>query len=449
MVDGESLLHDVDVLIEDNKIAAIGMDLEIPKDTEVLDGTYRVVYPGFVNTHHHFYQTLTRNVPKVNNAKLFDWLVGLYEVWRELTVRALQVSSKVAVGELLLSGCTTSSDHFYPFPASAPKEWLDVEIDTVAEIGMRFHPTRGSMSRGKSDGGLPPDDLTQTPDVILKDCDRIVAKYHDPDPFSMCRVVLAPCSPFSVTTDLLKETAVFARDKGVQLHTHLCETKDEEEYCLEMYGKRPLAYMEETGWVGSDVWYAHGIYFNDDEVKQLAETGTGIAHCPASNLRLGSGICRIPFLLESGVKVGLAVDGSASNDASNMIREMQLALLIHRVGTGVESMPAEHVLEMATRGGAAVLGQPEIGQLKVGLAADVAMFRLDRIDFAGAMHSPSSAILFCGSGVRADVTIVNGRILVRDEKLVALDEQELFEEANEVAAKMVEITEKKLGVSYL
>ncbi len=448
MVDGERPLHDVDLLVEDNRIAAIGKGLQASDDAEVLDGTYRVVYPGFINTHHHFYQTLTRNLPKVQNAKLFDWLLGLYEVWRELTVRAIRVGAQIATGELLLSGCTTSSDHFYLFPSSAPQEWLDVEIDAVAEIGMRFHPTRGSMSRGKSDGGLPPDDVTQSAAAILKDCERIIDKYHDTDPFSMCRVILAPCSPFSVTTDLLKETADFARSKGVRLHTHLCETLDAEEYCLEMYGKRPLAYMEETGWVGSDVWYAHGIYFNDKEVERLAETQTGIAHCPASNLRLGSGTCRVPYLVEHGVPVGLAVDGSASNDASSMVREMQLALLVHRVGTGVEAMPPERVLQLATRGGAKVLGQPEIGELKVGSAADIAMFRLDKIDFAGAMHSPASAILFCGAGVRADATIVNGRLLVKDEKLVDLDEQEIFEEANEIAAKMVETTEKKLGVSY-
>jgi len=450
MVDDEKPLSNVDVLIEDNKIAAIGHDLDLSaaEMAETIDCSHHVVYPGFINTHHHLYQTLTRNLPKVQNAKLFDWLVGLYEVWRELGPEAVEISTQVGVGELLLSGCTTTTDHFYVFPANAPEEFLDIEIDTARRMGVRFHPTRGSMSRGKSDGGLPPDDVVQKPDVILKDCDRLISKYHDPDPFSMCRMVLAPCSPFSVTTDLLVETAKFAREKGVQIHTHLCETKDEEEFCQQTLGMRPLAYMEKTGWMGSDVWYAHGIYFNDDEIKLLAETKTGIAHCPCSNLRLGSGICKVPQLLEAGVPVGLAVDGSASNDSSNFVREMQIALMIHRIGTGVEDMPPQRVLHLATRGGAEVLGQPEIGQLKPGMAADLAIFRLDKIDYAGAMHDPASAILFCGAGERATYTIVNGEFRVREGKLVDINEQDLFEQANEIASKMVEKAEKFTGEKY-
>lgn len=450
MVDGEKDLHDVDLLIQDNKVAAIGPGLEAPEghDARIIDGSFCVAYPGFINTHHHLYQTLTRNIPKVQDVKLFDWLLGLYEIWRELVPEAIDVSTRVGIGELLLSGCTTTSDHFYVWPSTAPEEWLDIEIDTAAELGMRFHPTRGSMSRGKSDGGLPPDDVVQHADEILRDCDRIISKYHDPKPFSMCRIILAPCSPFSVTTDLLSETSKLARARGVQMHTHLCETVDEEAFCLETHGVRPLEYMEKTGWVGEDVWYAHGIYFNDDEIKMLAETGTGIAHCPASNLRLGSGICKVPQLVEAGVNVGLAVDGSASNDASSMVREMQLALLVHRVGTGVDAMPARRVLELATLGSARLLGQPEIGQLKVGCAADLALFKLDRIDFAGAMHDPASAILFCGSGLRAEYTIVNGKILVERGKLVHTDEQELFHRANEIAERMLSQTEKKSGVSY-
>jgi len=361
MGETEKVAHGIDILIENGRIGAIGKNLDSGDgEIRIIDATNCVAYPGFINTHHHLYQTLTRNIPKVQNAKLFDWLVGLYEVWRELTPEAIEVSTKIGLGELLLSGCTTCSDHFYLFPASAPEEWLDIEIDTAREMGVRFHPTRGSMSRGKSNGGLPPDDVTQNPDVILKDCDRIISKYHDPEPFSMCRVVLAPCSPFSVTTDLLKDTAVFAREKGVQIHTHLCETLDEEEYCLATYGKRPLEYMEEVGWVGPDVWYAHGIHFSDEEFKRLAEYGTGISHCPSSNLRLGSGIAAIPKLMDLGVPISLAVDGSASNDSSNYVREMQIALLVHRVGTAVDAMPPKRVLEIATQGGAQVLNQPEI-----------------------------------------------------------------------------------------
>ncbi|MFH1436529.1 MAG: 8-oxoguanine deaminase [Pseudomonadota bacterium] len=440
MVEGEEPRRGVDLLAEDGKVAAIGagLDVEPGDDLKVMDGAWRVVYPGFINTHHHLYQTLTRNIPRVHNAKLFDWLVSLYEVWRELTPEAVEVSTKVGLGELLLSGCTTTTDHLYLFPDSAPDEWIDIEIETAREVCMRFHPARGSMSRGKSGGGLPPDDVVQSPEEILRDSERLIDKYHDPEPFSMCRIVLAPCSPFSVTTELMEETAALARSRGVQLHTHVCETKDEEAFCLQALGMRPLDYMEKTGWVGEDVWYAHGIYFNDDEIRKLADTGTGIAHCPGSNLRLGSGICKVPRLLEQGVRVGLAVDGSASNDASSMVREMQLALLVHRVGTAVDAMGPQRVLEMATRGGAKILGRPEIGRLEPGSAADIAVFRLDRIDFAGAMHDPASAILLCGSGVKADATIVAGEVLVEGGRLVRLDEQELFHQANDIAGKMVD-----------
>jgi len=449
MVEGELPLHDVDVLMEDGRITAIGALGDVdPKPERILDGSCCVVYPGFINTHHHLYQTLTRNIPKVQNAKLFDWLLGLYEVWRELGPEAVDVSTRVGLGELLLSGCTTTTDHFYLFPQSAPAEFLDIEIDTARAMGMRFHPTRGSMSRGRSAGGLPPDDVVQKPEVILKDCERLIAKYHDPEPFSMCRIVLAPCSPFSVTTELMTETAVLAREKKVFLHTHLCETKDEEDFCLQTLGLRPLDYMEKTGWVGPDVWYAHGIYFNDDEIQRLAATGTGVAHCPVSNLRLGSGICKVPQMMAAGVRVGLAVDGSASNDSSNFLREMQVALLIHRIGTGVEAMPPQKVLQLATTGGAGILGQPEIGRLQVGSAADLAMFRLDRIDFAGAMTDPASAILFCGAGPRAEYTVVAGRVLVEKGHLVGVDETELFHRANRVTEKMLAATETKLHVSY-
>jgi len=451
MTGGDEPLNDMDILVEDGRIAAIGQNIEIPENAgniPVINAAQCVAYPGFINTHHHLYQALTRNLPKVQNAKLFDWLTALYEVWRELTPEAVRISTKVGLGELLLSGCTTTTDHFYLFPNSAPADLLDTEIDTAAEMGMRFHPTRGSMSRGKSDGGLPPDDVTQSPDEILRDCQRLIDKYHDPDPFSMCRIVLAPCSPFSVTTDLLKETAILARERGVLLHTHLCETEDEEEYCLENYGMRPLEYMEDTGWTGNDVWFAHGIYFNDAEIQRLAKSGTGVAHCPGSNLRLGSGICRVPDLLDAGVRTGLAVDGSSSNDSSSFVREMQLALLIHRIGSGVGSMPAQRVLQLATTGGASILAQPEIGKLEIGAAADICLFQLNKIDFAGAMHDPASAILFCGSGMRAHYTIVNGRILVEKGQLTQVNEEELFHEANAISSEMVSAAEARLGTSY-
>ena len=435
--DAFSVLHDTDILLENGKISAIGPGLAAPEGARVLDGRWCVAYPGFVNTHHHFYQTLTRNIPAVQDAKLFDWLLWLYELWRELTPEAVLASTRVALGELLLSGCTTTTDHFYLFPSSAPADFLDIEIDEARRLGVRFHPTRGSMSLGRSAGGLPPADVTQSWETILADCERLVAKYHDPAPFAMTRIVLAPCSPFSVTRESLAETAVFARKKGVFMHTHLCETIDEQDFCLQKVGMRPLDYMESLGWTGPDVWYAHGIWFTPDEIRRLGASRTGVAHCPVSNLRLGSGICHVPDLLSAGARVGIAVDGSASNDSSNLLREMQTALLVHRVGTGVQSMPARTVLRMATRGGAEVLGQPEIGILAPGKAADLALFRLDRIDFAGAMADPASALLFCGSAPRAEYTIVAGDVKVEKGRLACLDEEETFRRANEIAADML------------
>ena len=435
--DDDRVLHDVDVVLADGKIQAVGKNLPPPPGARVLDGRWCVVYPGFVNTHHHFYQTLTRNIPAVQDAKLFDWLLWLYEVWRGLNPEAVRVSTQIALGELLLSGCTTTTDHFYVFPRSAPQEFLDVEIEEARRIGVRFHPTRGSMSLGRSQGGLPPDDVTQSWEAILADCDRLIAKYHDPRPFAMTRLVLAPCSPFSVTKESLAETAVFAREKKVFMHTHLAETNDEDDFCMQKLGMRPLDYMESVGWVGPDTWYAHGIWFKPDEIQRLGELKCGVAHCPVSNLRLGSGICHVPALLDAGVRVGIAVDGSASNDSSNLLKEMQTALLVHRVGTGVTSMPPQKVIRMATRGGAAILGQPEIGQVKPGLAADLAVFRLDRLDFAGAMADPASALLFCGSAPRAEYTIVAGRVLVEKGELTNIDEKAVFHRANDLAADLL------------
>ena len=439
MNDDNDILQNADVLITDGKIAEIGQNLTAPdSETRVISGKNRVAYPGFINTHHHFYQCLTRNVPAFQNAKLFDWLTGLYEIWRYLTPEAIEASARVTIAELLLSGCTTSADHFYVFPNSAPTEFLDTEIEVAREMGMRFHAMRGSMSRSKKDGGLPPDDLVQTPDAILEDSQRVIDKYHDADPYAMTRIVLAPCSPFSVTSDLLRESAVLARKHGVHLHTHLCETLDEEQFCIDMHGQRPLDYMQDLGWTGNDVWYAHGIYFNDEEIARLGATGTGVSHCPASNLRLGSGICKVPQLLKNNVPVSLSVDGSSSNDSSNYVREMQLALLVHRVGTAVDAMPASNVLQIATRGGARILGQPTIGSLKVGSAADLSLFRLDRVEYAGAMQDPASAMLFCGGGCRSDYTIVNGDIRVENGELVGFDEMSIIEDCNRIGFEMAE-----------
>jgi cytosine/adenosine deaminase-related metal-dependent hydrolase len=293
------------------------------------------------------------------------------------------------------------------------------------------------MSRGKSDGGLPPDDTVQDEKSILEDSERIIDAFHDESKFSMTRVFLAPCSPFSVTTELMKDAAVLARDKGVHLHTHLCETIDEEEYALKEYGKRPYDLMEELGWVGDDVWYAHGIYFNDDEIKRIGQSRTGVAHCPTSNMRLGSGIARIPDLLKAGARVGLAVDGSASADSSNMLRELKHTMLVHRIGTDVTAMGAYEVLKMATRGGAEILGRDDIGSLEVGKAADIVMFDMNKLDYVGGMHDPLAALLFCGTEDRADTVIVNGEIKVQDKKLVPISEEKLIEEASKEAKSII------------
>lgn len=443
-----SVLSDVDVRIEGNKILEIGKNLAVPSGAKIIDGRNKVVYPGFINTHHHFYQTLTRNIPAIQSVKLFDWLVLLYEIWTELNEEFVEISTKIAVGELLLSGCTTSTDHYYVYPKGTSNELLDLEIDIANKMGMRFYPCRGSMTRGKSNGGLPPDTVVQTPDEILRDCDRIIKKYHDNDSFAMTKIILAPCSPFSVTTDILKDTSKFARSKGVQMHTHLCETKDEEEYCLKMHGKRPLEYMDSCGWLGNDVFYAHGIHFNDEEIKVLAKTQTGIAHCPASNMRLGSGICRVPDMLDAGVKVGLAVDGSASNDAGNYVREIQLALLLNRIGSSEERMTPQKALYIATNGGSRVFNNPKIGSIKVGQAADMAIFNLERLDFAGAMSDPMSAIVFCGAGMRTDYTIVNGKVVVENGKLTSIDEKDIFHRANAFTKKILEKTTARTKIDY-
>jgi 8-oxoguanine deaminase len=448
MDDERRVLQNADLLCRGPRIAAVGQGLEAPEGAEVIDCRDAIVIPGLINTHHHLYQTLTRAVPAVASSPLFDWLVKLYEVWRELDVEAARVGALVGLGELLLTGCTTAADHHYLFPHRQPDTILDETIWAAAELGIRFHPTRGSMSRGKSQGGLPPDDVVQDEDAILRDCERVVERYHDPNELSMCRVALAPCSPFSVTPTLLERTAALARRLGVRLHTHVAETADENDYCLKVYGKRPLAFMEQCGWVGPDVWYAHGIHFDDDEIALLARTKTGVAHCPTSNLRLGSGICRVPALRAAGVPVGLAVDGSASNDCSSMLAEVKMALLVHRVGTGVDSMPPMAALELATRGSAAVLGRDDVGQLAPGKAADVAVFALHELGYAGT-HDPLGALLMCGTGTRAQTVLVNGQVVVRGGRLCAIDEADLRQRAQRIADGMLQRAGARTGIDYL
>ena len=430
----------VDVLIEAGRITAIDEELAVDHldAVEVIDCATKLVIPGLVNTHHHMYQTLQRNIPAVQDAPLFEWLVNLYPIWAHLDAEAVEVSTQLACAELLKTGCTTSSDHHYLFPAAVTGGLIDVQIAAAGKTGMRFCATRGSMSRGKDDGGLPPQSVVQEEQTILDDSTRLIEAFHDASPFSMCRIALAPCSPFSVSPKLMQQTTELAREHGVMLHTHLAETIDEENYTMEHYDCRPLELMRRWGWVGGDVWYAHGIHFNDAELDLLAETNTGVAHCPSSNMRLGSGICRVPEMLDRGIRVGLAVDGSASNDSSDMVGELRNALLLSRVRYGPSAMTADKVLRLATRGSASLLGWESIGSIEVGKAADLAIFEMQRLDYAGALSDPLAAIIFSGCSHEVDTTIVNGHVTVRGGKLVGVDEAELRKRANAISRRMLE-----------
>ncbi len=424
------------LLIKANKISKISDRIDFEAD-EVIDGSDYFLYPGLINTHHHFYQTLTRNIPQVQNVELFNWLKYLYPIWARLTPEAVYYSSLVAMGELLKTGCTTSVDQFYVFPKGQPKELVDEEFKAAREIGIRFHGCRGSMSLSKKDGGLPPDEVVQTEEEVLADSQRIIEKFHDYKPFAMQRVVLAPCSPFSVTENLLRESIKLARNYKVESHTHLAETKDEDEFCQKTFELRPLKYMEKVGWLGDDVWFAHCVHLTESEIDLLAETGTGVAHCPVSNQKLASGAANIPYMLKKKVPVGLAVDGSASNDSSNMIAELKSALLMHRLIYGISSMSAEKVLAMATNGGRDVLNQPEIGSIEVGKAADMFLINTKRLGFAGGLSDSVSALVTCGDSQIVDITIVNGKIVVRDGRLVTIDEDIVAEKANKISQEMV------------
>jgi len=433
-------LKDHDILIKGNKIEKIAKNIDLSNEQidEVIDGSKYYVYPGLINTHHHFYQTFTRNTPQVQNVELFDWLKFLYPIWSRLTPEVVYYSTLVATGELLKTGCTTSVDHFYVFPKNQPSDLLDNEFYAAKEIGIRLHGSRGSMSLSEKDGGLPPDSVVQTENEILKDSQRIIEKFHDPSPFSMHRVILAPCSPFSVTSTLLKQSIQLAREYSVCSHTHLAETKDEESFCIETFGKRPLEYMESLDWLGPDVWFAHGVHFNEEEIDKLALTQTGVAHCPVSNSKLASGAANIPYMLKKDVKVSLAVDGSASNDSSNMILEMKTAFLMSRLIYGISAINAEDVLRMATKGGSEVINQPEIGSLEEGKSADMFLIRWDRLDYTGGLYDPISMLINTGDSQIVDMTIVNGEIVVKDGELVKVDERKIIDKANELSKMMVE-----------
>jgi len=428
-------LTDADVLIRGRVIVAVGQGLE-EEGATVLDARGCVVIPGMVNTHHHLCQALTRATPAAQDAKLFDWLVYHYTVWRHLTPESAAIGAQVGLGELLLTGCTTSTDHTYLYP-KGQTGLVDAQIEAARQLGIRFHPTRGSMSVGVSKGGLPPDDCTQDEGEILRDCERLVKEFHDPGPYAMTRVGLAPCAPFSVSVELMKETARLAKALGVRMHTHLCETLDEEKYCLEKYKLRPIDFVESLGWLDSNAWLAHMVHVSDEEIRRLAKAKVGVAHCPSSNLRLGSGVPPVRSYLDAGVAVGLAVDGSASNDSSDMLGEVRQAMLVHRVKSGVASMPARDALRMATRGGAAVLGRDDIGQIAPGKAADLAIFDVDRLDYAGAAADPVASLLFCGASHRTKWTIVNGKVVVEDGRLKTVDERELTRKGNEAGLDLL------------
>ncbi|HEV8190147.1 MAG TPA: 8-oxoguanine deaminase, partial [Ktedonobacterales bacterium] len=366
MDDGDGRYDDGAVYVEDNVIRQVGPSGQLPQQADtIIDAHNMVVLPGLVNTHHHFYQTLTRNLPAAQDAELFTWLRVHYAIWAGLTPEALSVSTNAAIAELMLSGCTTSSDHTYLWPNGAR---LDDQIQVAREMGFRFHAARGSMSRGESKGGLPPDSIVEDEDAILTDSRRLIEEYHDASRYSMLRVVLAPCSPFSVSPDLMRESVAVARSYGVHSHTHLAETRDEASYCAETFGRTPVELAEDLGWVGADVWHAHMVHPAEDEVKRLGRTQTGVAHCPTSNMRLASGIAPLRALRQAGVRVGLGVDGSASNDSSHLLAEARQALLLHRVAGDPGALTAHEALWLATRGGAAVLGRDDIGMLAPGMA---------------------------------------------------------------------------------
>lgn len=430
--DSDTLYERVNLFIRDGVIASIGPDYH-QADT-VLDASSMVVYPGLINTHHHLYQLFSRNLPEVQRMELFPWLVTLYEVWKGLDEEVVAWSSLTGFGELLKTGCTTCFDHHYVFPHGAG-DLIAAQFRAASRAGIRFVASRGSMDLSKKDGGLPPDSVVQTIDEILADSERLVRVWHDPAPYSMRQMVLAPCSPFSVSGDLMRESAKLARSLGVRLHTHVAETKDEEQFTLEKFGMRPLAYMESLGWVGPDVWYAHGIHFNDAELRLLADTGTGVAHCPISNMKLASGVCRVPEMLKLGVPVGLAVDGAASNDGSNLLEELRVCYLLHRLHSSAAAPTGYEVLKLATRGSARLLGREDIGCLAPGKAADCFLIDLDRLSLVGAQFDPMSVLGTVGFKGSVDYTIVNGVPVVQNGELTTIDETEAVRSANRVVRR--------------
>jgi cytosine/adenosine deaminase-related metal-dependent hydrolase len=434
MDDERREISDGAVFVRGNCIEQVGTTAELPSTADtVIELAGHVLLPGLVNTHHHMFQTLTRVVRPAQDAELFAWLRVLYPVWARMTPDALRVSALTAMAELILSGCTTSSDHLYVFPNGSR---LDDTIDAAVEIGLRFHPTRGAMSLGESRGGLPPDALTEDEDSILRDTARVIETYHDPAPRSMLRIGVAPCSPFSVTENLMREAAALARSHGVRLHTHLAESENDVAFSRERFERTPAQYADALGWTGDDVWHAHCVKLDAPGIALFARTGTGVAHCPCSNMRLGSGVAPIRAMRDAGVAVGLGVDGSASNDGSQMLAEVRQAMLLARLGGDSAALSARDALEIATRGGARVLGRDDIGSLAPGKAADFVAFAVDGLRHAGAVDDPVAALVFCGAG---DVawSVIDGRVVVSGGELATLDVRTHIERHNRIARELL------------
>lgn len=434
MDDARRELRDAGLYIEDNRIVAVGPTATLPASAdEILDLRGHIVLPGLINTHHHMYQSLTRAVPAAQDVELFGWLETLYPIWARLTPEMIRVSALTAMAELILSGCTTSSDHLYLYPNGAR---LDDTIESAARIGLRFHASRGSMSVGRSAGGLPPDSLVENEASILRDTQRLIETHHDASRYAMQRIVVAPCSPFSVSRDLMRESAALARTHGVSLHTHLAENANDVAYSREKFNRTPAEYAEELGWVGRDVWHAHCVQLDDHGIDLFARTGTGVAHCPCSNMRLASGIAPVCKMTKRGVSVGLGVDGSASNDSAHLLGEARQAMLLQRVGFGPAAMTARDALTLATRGGAAVLNRDDIGVLAPGMAADFIAFDLANPNFAGALHDPVAALVFC-TPAQVALSVINGRIVARDGQLTTVDLPVIIEHHNQLAATLL------------
>jgi cytosine/adenosine deaminase-related metal-dependent hydrolase len=411
-------------------IAQVGATKDLPQIAdEVIDATNHVVIPGLINTHHHMYQSLTRAIPAAQDGELFSWLTNLYPIWANLTPEMVRISTLTAMSELMLSGCTTTSDHLYIYPNGCK---LDHSIEAAQQIGMRFHAARGSMSVGQSQGGLPPDRVVEDEAAILKDTQRLIETWHDASRHAMLRIVVAPCSPFSVSRDLMRESTALARSHGLSLHTHLAESKTDIDYSREKFNMTPAQYAEDCGWIGHDVWHAHCVQLDHDGIALFARSGTGVAHCPCSNMRLASGIAPVRKMLDAGVPVGLGVDGSASNDSGHLLGEVRQAMLLQRVGFGPDAMTARQALEIATRGGAKVLNRDDIGALAPGMSADVVMFDLNQVGFTGALHDPVAALVFC-TPANVACSVINGRVVVRDGRCTTIESEAVWETHQQLA----------------